>query len=239
MAESKSLLELAARVAELEARNAELEARNADLQAFSAVAAHELLEPLIVIEARAMLAAEEPSPAADLDAIRAVAARARRLVEQLLHESRPDRPPVPREPVDLQQVVEAAFADLPPSEFPVALAADGLPTVPGDPILLSSVFANLLSNAVRYGPREPTTVRVTAELTGDDAVIAIRSAGKPLASAEVDALFEPFRGGEHPRGRGWGLGLTLCRRVIERHGGRIELVPLEDGNAVVVTLPRS
>jgi signal transduction histidine kinase len=114
-----------------------------------------------------------------------------------------------------------------------------LPSVRGEAALLGGLFTNLLTNALKYGPRSGGVISVTAEREPAQWRITIDDDGPPIPEDERARIFEPFRRGRRERrARGAGLGLTICRRIVERHGGRIGVAARPDGgNRFYFTLP--
>jgi CheY-like chemotaxis protein len=94
-------------------------------------------------------------------------------------------------------------------------------TVWADELKLKQVVLNLLSNAVKFTP-DGGSVDVSAEISGDDALVTVRDTGIGIEPADHERIFEAFqRGGREARSEGTGLGLTLSKRIVELHGGRI------------------
>jgi signal transduction histidine kinase len=236
-----------AEVGRLQARITELEREKADVEAFAALAAHELLAPVVMMEASAATGADRLDNGAhaeslsDLDAIRRNAARTRLLAETLLHQARSQGRELKRSPVDLNEVVRECRILLAPeirargAEVHVA----ALPEVVGERTLLSSVFANLLVNALKYGPRDRPAIFVDAAREPGCWRFTVRSDGPPIPVDERERIFAPYhRGRFERRARGVGLGLRVCRYVVERHGGVIGVAPAaEGGNCFSFTLP--
>lgn len=116
-----------------------------------------------------------------------------------------------------------------------------LPSVLADDRLLTLVFRNLLENACRYA-EEGTAIRVTGRVEGDDVVIRVVDDGATIPADDLPRIFERFYQVERHRGQNsTGLGLAICKHVIERHGGRIWAEsPAEDGStAIIFTLRRA
>ena len=225
---------------------AQLEREKQDMDAFAAVAAHELVEPLVMIEAHAAIVRERlagddlADARGGIDDLARAAGRLRRLVESVLHDARTSGTELRRAPVDLEVILAETVALLRP-DFDARGArviAGRLPTVSGDRALLGSLFTNLLTNALKYGP-PGTIVRVASIRRGDDWRITFEDNGVPIPEGGRDRVFEPFhRGAGGRRVRGVGLGLATCRRIVERHGGAIGLAPSEHGGtAFAFTLP--
>jgi two-component system sensor histidine kinase KdpD len=141
----------------------------------------------------------------------------------------------------------AARAVRPMAEERRVHLAIGLPpeveTIRVDPVQLEQVFTNLLTNAVKFTP-EGSTVHVESGLEerkgGEIVWVAVRDEGPGVGPEERDRIFEPLVRGRAamPTGvQGVGLGLTICRRIVEAHGGLIEAVPSACGGLFRVALP--
>ena len=225
----------------LRGRVSRLEREKAEVDAFAAIAAHELMEPLVMIEVHAsMLAAPNADPSMSADEIGRAAARLRRLAETVLLDARAGESGVARHEVDLQRVLDEVLKLLRPEiEARSAKVLGGpMPTVLGDEVLLGALLTNLITNALKYGRREHATISIAAERTSAEWSVTVADDGKPIYSVEHDVIFEPFkRADRERRTRGTGLGLSICRRIVERHGGRIGLLPRQNGNCFYFTLP--
>ena len=238
---------LESREVELERELAELRDKNAQLERFAAMAAHELLKPLIMTEAYATMIAERGGHGLDLDTrqdidtLVRVSSRMRLLVETLLMEARPGAEPMERQDVDLGEVlndcVEMLGADIRARDAHVDI--DAMPVVEGNPAMLAGVFGNLLSNALQYGPRIGAEIHVSADRTDAGWTFSVDSPGPVIPERDRERIFEPWeRGAGERRARGVGLGLALVRQVVERHGGRVGVTSQDPtANRFFFTLP--
>ncbi len=132
--------------------------------------------------------------------------------------------PLRRRAVDLDALVGECRALIAPELQARDAAARGrrAATVKGDKEVLSAVFVNLLVNAIKYSPRQGASIAVSAKRDGSAWRIAVRSEGPTIPVEDRERIFEPFnRARTERRVRGAGLGLTISRRVVERHGGQI------------------
>jgi signal transduction histidine kinase len=249
----KQLLEgevvrLSGRVEQLERELEESRAQAAKLERFAAMAAHEVLKPLVMTEAFATMIAERGGHGLDLDTRRDVdtliriSSRMRVLVEAMLMDARPDVEPLRRQAVDVSKVlsdcVEMLGAEIRAREIRVDV--DPMPIVPGDEALLTGVFGNLLSNALQYGPREGGEIQVSAERSEAGWTFSVESPGPPIPEHDRQRIFEPWqRGVGERRSRGVGLGLAIVRQVVERHGGQVGVTSPSGGaaNRFFFTMP--
>jgi signal transduction histidine kinase len=238
---------LQAEVLRLRARVEELEREREELETFSAMAAHEMLKPLVMTEGFATLLGErvghslDMKSRSDLEAIVHISSRARRLVEALMLDVRDSTRPLRQQQVDLSQILRncAVVLESEIEAHSARLDIAPMPVVKGDEALLSGVFNNLLSNALKYGPRHGNDIRISAMRTDAGWTIGIDSSGPPIPTAGRQRLFEPWqRGPGERRASGFGLGLAIVRHIVERHGGKVSFISAHGGrNRFDVTLP--
>jgi signal transduction histidine kinase len=231
----------------LRARIAEVEREKAEVEAFAAIAAHEMLKPLVMAEAYAAMVSARLDDTAhaesrhDLDALARGAARVRQLVETLLHEARSSGRKLQRRPVDLQKLVGDCVGFLAPEieSRHAEVVVEKLPPVVGEQALLNGLLMNLLINALNFSPRRAGVIRVCAAREPSAWRVAVESQGPTIPEEDRGRIFEPFlRGRGERRVRGTGLGLAICRRIVDRHGGEIGVVPVNgSGNRFFFTLP--
>jgi signal transduction histidine kinase len=242
-----SPLEVEQRNAELAARMRELEEQYAAVERFAATAAHQLAEPLVIAESSAILVAEElgedldPLLRARLDAIGRSAARARRLTDALLADARTSGLPLELHPVDLGSLVETTLASLSQQieERSADVVVGALPRALGEAGLLSVVLENLISNALKYGPRSGGRVEISATRRPESWRVSVASEGIPIPPAEARRIFQAFyRAPGERRVPGVGLGLTICAQLIQRVGGAIGVDPgsADGGNVFWIDL---
>jgi signal transduction histidine kinase len=231
----------------LSARVEQLEREKAALEAFAGIAAHELVEPLVITEAYAtMIAArldadEHADSRRDLESLTRTVSRTRLLLEALLNDARTSETHLPCREIDLDALVEDCL-NLLASEIDArgaTVTVGELPVVTGNEALLNGLFANLLLNALKYSPRYGADIAVDALRRGDEWLVWVDSEGPTIPDDDRDRIFRPYeRGTGERRARGAGLGLAICRRIVERHGGEIGTVPApHGGNRFYFTLP--
>jgi signal transduction histidine kinase len=239
---------LTARVHELEHERETVERERVAAGDFVAMAAHEVLKPLVMTEAAATLISERARDALDLesrqdlDLMIRVSARVRRVVEALLMDASDAQRPLSRRPVDLGDVlvdcIDLLGAEI--EERGVHVDVDPLPVVSGNADLLGGVFSNLLANALKYGAREGGDIRVSATRSAAGWTFHVTSPGPVIEERERRRIFEPWqRGIAERRATSFGLGLAVVRRIVERHGGHVGVRPATGGggNRFYFTLP--
>ncbi|PGF15246.1 PAS domain-containing sensor histidine kinase [Natrinema sp. CBA1119] len=207
-----------------------LEESNRRLEQFAYAASHDLQEPLRMVSSYLQLIESRYADELDEDGEEFLAFavdgadRMRDMIDGLLAYSRVETQGDPIEPVDLDSVLESVLADLQLQieETDAEITTDTLPRAEGDAAQLRQVFQNLLSNALEYSGDEPPQVSVDAERRGREWVISVHDEGIGIDPDDQERVFEVFQR-LHSREKysGTGIGLALCQRIIERHGGEI------------------
>jgi light-regulated signal transduction histidine kinase (bacteriophytochrome) len=234
------------RAEELGRLNRELAQSNIELDSFAYVAGHDLKEPLrgihnysglLLKSAHDRLTDVERSR---LDTVLKLTLRLDDLIESLLQYSRVGRIDMALRPVELNQVVREAMELLHPriEESGATIQVTELPTVVCDPVRIREVFYNLILNALKYNDREDKRVEVGFLETGG--MFFVRDNGIGIEAEHYEDIFRIFKR-LHSRdeyGGGTGAGLTIARRVVERHGGKmwVESTPYV-GSKFCFTLP--
>ncbi|WP_224448617.1 PAS domain S-box protein [Haloprofundus salilacus] len=207
-----------------------LEESNERLEQFAYAASHDLQEPLRMVSSYMQLIEQRYADELDEDGREFVefavggAERMREMINGLLEYSRVETQGNEFEQVELETVLSEARDDLrlQIEESDAEIAAESLPRVDGDPNQLRQVFQNLLSNALEYCGDEPPRVRITAEREGSYWRISVHDDGIGIDPDDADRIFEIFhRLHNHEEHSGTGIGLALCQRIVERHGGEI------------------
>jgi two-component system sensor histidine kinase KdpD len=173
-----------------------------------------------------------------LDAICEEAERLERLVSNLLDMTRVEAGALQLRPewVPIEEVVGSALArveaGLAGREVTIDIPAT-LPLVSVDPVLLEHLFVNLLENAVKYTPAgAPIEIRARVSHGAVEADVADRGPGLPESDREIDRLFEKFSRGGQPGVPGAGLGLAICRGIVQAHGGTLAAENRPGGGAL-------
>jgi light-regulated signal transduction histidine kinase (bacteriophytochrome) len=221
---------LAERTVQLERTNRELVSLNAELDDFTNVASHDLQEPLRTLTAFSDLLRKDlnqslPERAAqDLGFITDAARRMQTLIQDLLALSRASRVAKKREKVSLGECVDRALEALAirMKETAAQVTRDELPEVWGDSTLLTQLYQNLIGNALKFCGDQPPLIRLTAEEREGYPVFGVKDNGIGIEPKYTQQIFQPFRR-LHGRAEyeGSGIGLAICRKIVERHGGKI------------------
>ena len=201
-----------------------------ELQQFAYVASHDLKTPLRGIAGFAQFLHRDYRGKLDekaddyIERIVEGAKRMQRLIDDLLAYSRVESRSAPFAPADLNEVFEDAvllhLASIEDASGEVT--RDDLPTVAGDRPQVSQLLQNLLGNAIKYHGDQPPQVHVLAEYADGKWTIAVRDNGIGIAANQREQIFEVFRrlhaADKYP---GTGIGLAVCRRIVQQHGGNI------------------
>lgn len=223
--------ELERYAAELERANESLRHHNRELDEFAHLASHDLKEPLRAILTFSQLLVEDmggrlPEDARrDIEFISNSATRMQRLINDLLALSRAGRADMQRGSVPLRQCVNSALEALAGriGETRAAISIGPLPEVTGDATMLTQLYQNLVGNALKFSvPGRPPAVSINAERTDGAWVFGVQDDGLGIKPEYLEKIFQPFRRlHAAPEQEGAGIGLAICRKVVERHGGRI------------------
>jgi signal transduction histidine kinase len=203
-------------------------AREEDPRQFALMAAHELQKPVRQVERYTQVMREEYRGRLDeganqlLDRIGDAAHRLQAVVDSLLSLARVDSRERHFEPVDMEELLDQALLDL--REEIQACGAEvsrsPMPPIQADPVQIGQLLENLIGNALRFRGEEPPRIVVSAARSGSDWVFSVHDNGVGIDPDELERIFTPFQR-LRPDVPGTGLGLAICRRIAERHGGRI------------------
>ena len=209
---------------------ADLERSNKELEQFAYVASHDLQEPLRMVSSYTQLLARRYQDQLDQDAHDFItyavegAARMQRLINDLLGYSRVGTRGKAFGKTDCQRVLQETLANLQPAidETDATVTHDPLPTVIADEPQLVQVLQNLVSNGIKFRGQAPPAIHIGAQRENDEWVFSVRDNGIGIDPQYYERIFVIFQT-LHSRDQypGTGIGLALCKRIVERHGGRI------------------
>jgi len=247
--------ELADEVAARRSAEAELretldayERSNTELERYASALSHDLREPVRTIKGFLQILRERARDQLDDTGHRLVADAVRgadhmgRLISDLYTYARVRAPEIPTEPVDCGSILDAAVErlDVAIRESDAAVTRDELPVVRADPTQLGVLFQNLVGNAIKFRREITPQVHVSASRVGEDWLLEVRDNGVGIEPERADRLFELFYRSQRTAAyEGTGMGLALCKKVVEAHGGRIWAEPAKDdgGSVFAFTLP--
>lgn len=227
-----------------------LEKSNRSLEQFAYIASHDLQEPLRVIASYVDLFTKRYQEQLDDKAqqylfyISDATSRMRNLIFDLLHYSRAQAKPREFHEVALKQVFEQISADLSEriaEKYAQIDYASPLPTVLGDQRQLYQLFLNLLTNALKFTqPEQTATITISAAEQEQHWQIQVKDNGIGIAKEHQQEIFDIFRklnqSDQYP---GTGIGLAICKTIVENHHGKIELDSEPDkGTTFIITLPK-
>jgi signal transduction histidine kinase len=214
----------------------------AELRSYAEVVAHDLREPIMAMALLVTLlerSTGEAPPAEVLEQLRESTARARELVDCVLAYARAGV--LSTEPVALCTLVAEVEQDLRPrlDETDAVLEVGELPEVEGDPRQLRRVLQNLIANSLKFRSDAPPRVELSAERGSHEWIVSVRDNGIGVDPTQAGRIFGLFSRGTASVD-GVGIGLAMCRRIVEAHGGRIWVEPAEEGGSVFrFTLPHA
>lgn len=232
---------------ELNRALAALKRSNADLEQFAYVASHDLQEPLRMVTSYTQLLAKRYMGRLDKNANEFIefaldgAKRMQILIRDLLEFSRISTKKDAKEKVDLNALLGDVLSDLKITlkKARARVTVDGMPIVEADPSQIRQLFQNLISNAIKFRKKTSPEISISAERKGREWEFSVCDNGIGIDPDQLERIFVIFQrlhtSDEYP---GTGIGLAVCKKIVERHGGRIwvESVP-GDGSVFHFTLP--
>ncbi|MGQ4649600.1 ATP-binding protein [Lyngbya aestuarii] len=233
----------------VEERTAHLVRSNQELEQFAYVASHDLQEPLRTVNSYAQLLAKKYQGNFDargdkyINYIVEGAARMQQLINDLLEFSRVGTHGKNLEPIESEVVLSQALHNLKMAitQSSAIVTHEPLPTVMGDQTQLIQLFQNLISNAIKFHEEEPPLVQISAVLKQQEWVFEVRDHGIGIEPDYLERIFIIFQRlhsrREYP---GTGIGLAICKKIVERHGGHIWVESkLGVGTSFYFTIPLS
>lgn len=224
-----------------------LDQSNAELQQLASVAAHDLQEPLRMVVSFLQLVKKRYAGKLDQEAQELIdfavqgGVRMQRLIQDLLAYSQVGGRELTLERVDAGSIVDDVITELHTTvvETKATVTPGALPSVRADPLQLRGVFANLIANGLKFCGVTPPRVHIEAERLPGAWAFSVSDNGIGIAPDQFDRVFRIFQRlhtqAEYP---GTGIGLAICKRVVERHGGRIWVnSTLGEGSTFHFTLP--
>jgi PAS domain S-box-containing protein len=234
--------------AALQAAHEELKRSNAELEQFAYVASHDLQEPLRMVASYTQLLGRRYEAKLDQDAREFMAyivdgaTRMKQLIEDLLAYSRVGTKRQEFKPVALEAPLRRALFNLRAAieEAGAAVTYDPLPTVHGDEVQLGQLLQNLVGNALKFRSDSVPRIHLAVMDTPGEFQIEVRDNGIGIEPQYYERIFMVFQRlhnkGEYP---GTGIGLAICKKVVERHGGRIWVESRAgEGSSFFFTLPK-
>ncbi len=207
-----------------------LERSNRDLQEFAYVASHDLQEPLRMVASYLQLLEARHREKLDEEAKEFIAyavdgaQRMKQLINDLLAYARVTTRSQPLKPIDSEAVLQKALANLALNieETSAIIEHEPLPMVPADEVQLLQLFQNLIGNALKFRKENAPRIRISAVEEGEAWRFSVEDNGigiDPAYTERIFTIFQRLNGREEYPGTG--IGLAVCRRIVERHGGRI------------------
>jgi PAS domain S-box-containing protein len=240
-------IELMEKQKDLENLNNELLRSNRELESFAYITSHDLQEPLRMVTSFTQLLAQKYENQLDQNAREYIgfavdgAKRMYELINELLRYSRITRKELVFSEVDLDEALKSVFLNLKIliSEKKCSIETDDLPVVFADRSQMIQLFQNLVSNGIKFS-RKPPQIKISVKNEGNDLLFSVKDNGIGIDPQHSERIFEIFKrlhaGNEYA---GTGIGLAICKKIVENHGGRIwvESAP-GSGSTFCFTLPR-
>ena len=234
---------------ELSERAAALVQSNAELQQFAYVISHDLQEPLHLIERYTRMVSERYADELDdegqrfMEHVLSSAERMQTMIDDVLEYARVDTRGREFEEVAFEDVVDEALKNLKAAveDTEASVTRHGLPTLPADGAQMVQLFQNLIGNALKFHGEEPPAVQVSAVEGETEWVFAVMDNGIGIEAEQLERIFGMFQrlhsAEEVP---GTGIGLAICKRIVERHGGQIWATSESGkGSTFYFTLPKA
>ncbi|MFB8787407.1 MAG: PAS domain S-box protein [Potamolinea sp.] len=231
----------------IKAANIDLARSNQELENFAYVASHDLQEPLRKIKSFTELLAGDYRGQLNENADKYInyitdgTSRMQALINDLLTYSRVGRIELNKQPTDLNLVLDEVQTDLSVviAENNAIITTTPLPTVQANPVQMAQLFQNLIANSIKFRTETSPKIQINAQLQQEKWLISIQDNGigiKPEYSERIFVIFQRL----HNRSKypGTGIGLAICRKIVERHGGEIWMKSeLGKGTIFYLTLP--
>ena len=231
---------------ELRSTMAKVEISRAELEYFASVVAHDMRSPLATIASFCELLSLDADSTMRTQLVGTIAATAHRtmsLIDRLLEYSKLGHRTLHEERVDLDEVFRSTTTNLRAAlaQAKATITSEPLGETSGDPYLIGQLFQNLLSNSLKFAKAdEPCEIKVTVQETPDRLKrICVIDNGIGIPAEKRQEIFEPFRRAHAQKEYiGAGLGLAICQKVVDLHGGTIEASGVEGkGSTIAFTLP--
>jgi len=235
------------RTVELQSYMQRLEQSNQALREFAYIASHDLQEPLRTVSSFVQLLERRHKGKLGSDADQYIsyavdgARRMKSLIDDLLQYSKLDTQGNPFEPTDMERVLKKTISSLRAGieNSGAIISHDPLPTLPVDPSQMARLFQNLIGNALKFHGVEPLKIHVSAQSRNGEWLFSIKDNGIGMDKKFSERIFKIFQRlhtkEEYP---GTGIGLAVCKKIVERHGGKIWVESaLGEGATFYFTVP--
>ena len=226
---SRDITEIKKNKEELVNKAIELARSNTELEQFAYVASHDLQEPLRTVSSYVQLLAARYKDKLDTDANEFIdfaidgSNRMRQLINSLLEYSRINRLK-PFEPINTKDLITSLLMDISDTvkSADATIKYDNLPDIYGDHVLISQLFQNLIGNALKFRSEKKPEIIISCEKRNGQYLFSVQDNGIGMQKEYWDKIFIIFqRLNSREKYQGTGIGLSICKKIVERHGGKI------------------
>ncbi len=214
----------------VEKSNQELKKKNIELDQFNYLASHDLQEPLRSLSAFSSLIGKDPESELSeksrqyLRIISSASQKMRRLIENLLNLSKSSSKKMSITEFSVDICVDDAISalQLRIEESNAQIERQKLQTVTGDKILITQLYQNLIGNALKFKDQSTPQISLTIQNENENIIYGVKDNGIGVSPEYIESIFEPFKRGKSTKEvEGSGIGLAICRKIVERHNGNI------------------
>jgi PAS domain S-box-containing protein len=226
---SEDITEIRSARLELEKKTKELERSNTELEQFAYVASHDLQEPLRTVSSYVQLLASRYKGRLDSEADEFIdfavdgSKRMRQLIQSLLEYSRVNRVK-PFEWINLNDVLDEIKQDMKDQikETGAIIKHNGMPKIYGDVVLIGQLFQNLIGNAIKFKGDQIPEIEIGGKRKNGEYIFSVKDNGIGIQKEYNEKIFVIFqRLNNREKYPGTGIGLSICKKIVERHGGKI------------------
>jgi len=237
---SEDITEMRETRLDIERKTKELERSNSELEQFAYVASHDLQEPLRTINSYVQLLAERYKGKLDKDANEFIdfavdgSHRMRMLINSLLEYSRVNKVK-PFEWIYPEKIIRSILQDMKDQveESGATIEYDNLPKIFGDSVLIGQLFQNLIGNALKFRDGKEPEIKISGIAKENEYLFSVEDNGIGIKKEYADKIFVIFqRLNSRDKYPGTGIGLSICKKIVERHGGKIWVEPKPGGGSI-------
>jgi PAS domain S-box-containing protein len=228
----------AQRIIEIERKNASLEETNKELEIFAYIAAHDLQDPLKQNTVYFNLIKKEVGDNIYLDKINANNLRMQTMIKSLLDFAKHGSESLKIVDVDMNALIRDMVTNILSIHRARFAVTHELPTIKCDRTQISRVLQNLISNAIKYKSDRPLEINISCQIAKNEFIFCVKDNGIGIPHDKIDTLFNLFKRVSRDD-KGTGFGLAICKKIVEKHGGKIWVISEEGkGSKFYFSIPK-